>query len=991
MRFSLIFATTMFLAQALNSLKYFECNGDRQVLAKVLKNPEKLAKTLLRIEFLTACRRNKVSPRFIDDAMKPIGKIFGDRHSVISKCKKLSSALLNEAISEAFKTKAFLIRQRDRLDSAVADFLTENRLAQVRETCERVFDATIRENRPRLLKKFYVLLNRTASIPNDEDEVRGCNKTAVPKQQSKLNNLSSLELGDTTVKLLSKGPNFALTQQISSDVVLEAEKGVERLAYGKRWKDAITGWRLPIITRTGSFGTDTENGPSGPASVNTGRAEDGPSARAPAPPAPKTAGATGNEETSTGTETSRRGTSGDRGPTIVAAGTGTMDVDTGEAAAAAATTAQRTSRPLGLSFRFSDTDTRFPPPSSVEVERKLKKLKDEVIKTYKNHKVVKNNVSEDERQFLSTLKKNDDVVIKQSDKCKGFVIMNKSAYLDKAQDILGDRNNYETVDKNPVPKVEAQTKRIFKSVSKNKLPESVIKELTPNHSRTPVFYGLPKDHKPSVPLRPVISGCDGPTRKTSCLLERILKQLLKFVPTHLWNTRDFLERMNSHKEKHGIPEGAIFFSIDVINLYGSIPVGEAIISVMEKLKTHLHEVDTFGLTLDDIQALLTQCLNENVFSFGNQHYRQKLGIAMGNPCAPPIAILFLDKLERQTLENISKKPKFLVRYIDDYAGLWIHGEKALLEFLAHMNTVHDTVKFTIEHSGQGQGVPFLDTLVTIEAHGDRTTIETELYIKPTNSGIILHYHSAHPTQTKHNMARNQFDRALRNSSSASKEENSIGKIWALLAENGYPRHIISRLLEEARRGRRQTTAHKNDVHSDGFLCLPYIDEQLLCKIKSKVKKSGLDVKIAWQNKEKLKNLLVRSSLCKPKCPGGPRCHTCKTGFMGDCTVKNVVYEIRCDICKEMNKEGIYIGETKRPLRLRFNEHVRDMLNKTQDSPMGDHFREHHGEVTHGSSIPLKIKVLYKSKDHPDRKIVESLIIRKNRPQLNSNVSSWPIL
>ena len=210
-------------------------------------------------------------------------------------------------------------------------------------------------------------------------------------------------------------------------------------------------------------------------------------------------------------------------------------------------------------------------------------------------------------------------------------------------------------------------------------------------------------------------------------------------------------------------------------------------------------------------------------------------------------------------------------------------------------------------------------------------------------------------------------------------------------ENGHPRHIISRLLEEARRGRRQTTAHKNDVQSDGFLCLPYIDEQLLCKIKSKVKKSGLDVKIAWQNKEKLKNLLVRSSLCKPKCPGGPRCHTCKTGFMGDCTVKNVVYEIRCDICKEMNKEGIYIGETKRPLRLRFNEHVRDMLNKTQDSPMGDHFREHHGEVTHGSSIPLKIKVLYKSKDHPDRKIVESLIIRKNRPQLNSNVSSWPIL
>ena len=62
----------MFLAIALRSIKNLEQNVDRQqVLAKALKNPEKLAKTLLRIEFLTACRRNKVSPRFIEDALRP--------------------------------------------------------------------------------------------------------------------------------------------------------------------------------------------------------------------------------------------------------------------------------------------------------------------------------------------------------------------------------------------------------------------------------------------------------------------------------------------------------------------------------------------------------------------------------------------------------------------------------------------------------------------------------------------------------------------------------------------------------------------------------------------------------------------------------------------------------------------------------------------------------------------------------------------------------
>ena len=64
-----------------------------------------------------------------------------------------------------------------------------------------------------------------------------------------------------------------------------------------------------------------------------------------------------------------------------------------------------------------------------------------------------------------------------------------------------------------------------------------------------------------------------------------------------------------------------------------------------------------------------------------------------------------------------------------------------------------------------------------------------------------------------------------------------------------------------------------------------------------------------------------------------------------------MYQIRCGICGGDGRDGMYIGETKRPLRLRFNEHVRDMLNGTQDTPMGDHFRERHNGsvIPHGSS------------------------------------------
>ena len=328
-----------------------------------------------------------------------------------------------------------------------------------------------------------------------------------------------------------------------------------------------------------------------------------------------------------------------------------------------------------------------------------------------------------------------------------------------------------------------------------------------------------------------------------------MKQLLRFVPTHLWDTKDFLNRVSAYSEQEGLQDDSIFFSIDVVNLYGSIPVNEAIDAVRATLEEHEGDIDTFGLSKDDISGLFSQSLGDNVFSFQNAYYRQKLGLAMGNPCAPPLAILFLDQFETKALAASPLKPAFLARYIDDYAGIWTHGLQALKNFLTFMNRQHPNLSFTMEHSGEGQGVPFLDTFVTIERHDNTTKLETELHIKPTNSGIILHSTSAHPKSTKHNIIRNMFHRAYNNSSNAQREDSSINKIWTLLLENGYPPRILKRLLREVQRSRanrgRGDTGQRGRVGkgrrrkddkdgldtAEGFLTLPYIDEELLQKVK----------------------------------------------------------------------------------------------------------------------------------------------------------------
>lgn len=43
--------------------------------------------------------------------------------------------------------------------------------------------------------------------------------------------------------------------------------------------------------------------------------------------------------------------------------------------------------------------------------------------------------------------------------------------------------------------------------TKKTSPETLLKNLTPAHSRTPAIYGLLKDHKPNVPHRPIVSEC----------------------------------------------------------------------------------------------------------------------------------------------------------------------------------------------------------------------------------------------------------------------------------------------------------------------------------------------------------------------------------------------------------------------------------------------------------------------------------------------------
>jgi len=146
------------------------------------------------------------------------------------------------------------------------------------------------------------------------------------------------------------------------------------------------------------------------------------------------------------------------------------------------------------------------------------------------------------------------------------------------------------------------------------------------------------------------------------------------------------------------------------------------------------------------------------------------------------------------------------------------------------------------------------------------------------------------------------------------------------------------------------------------------------------------MRVAWTNQQTLRKTLVRSALEPTPCPSGHRrCHACHAGLQQVCHTKNVVYELECGLCGEK-----YVGETKRPVRLRYNEHLRDGSNKTLDTPIGDHFSTRHPEQNATDTI-LQAKIIRRCTDEADRKQAESITIRDTTPSLNTYTASWPLL
>ena len=116
-----------------------------------------------------------------------------------------------------------------------------------------------------------------------------------------------------------------------------------------------------------------------------------------------------------------------------------------------------------------------------------------------------------EREAIRSLKNDNDLFMIKADKGNATVLVNREDYVGRMDELLKGED-YVRIRRKPTSVLEKKVKDALSKIEKNGiLPISLKKRLTPQESKCPQMYGLPKVYKLGIPLRPNVSAIGSPT------------------------------------------------------------------------------------------------------------------------------------------------------------------------------------------------------------------------------------------------------------------------------------------------------------------------------------------------------------------------------------------------------------------------------------------------------------------------------------------------
>lgn len=381
---------------------------------------------------------------------------------------------------------------------------------------------------------------------------------------------------------------------------------------------------------------------------------------------------------------------------------------------------------------------------------------------------------------------------------------------------------------------------------------------------------------------------------------------------------------------------------------------------------------------------------------------------MGTRVAPTFANIFMADFERKHVYSHPLQPDLRLRFIDDIFMIWNHGAEALDCFTEHLNRAHPTIHFTVESSTSK--VHFLDVWIIKDDKG----IHTDLFVKPTDSNMTLHYDSAHPRHCREGIPYGQFLRLRRICTHTETFlQRALVKTKQFL-DRGYPKTLLKKeLIRATLRDRSElltptsTPPSPEQLHQQILVTTFHPSfKGLRPLVNSNWDVLGGSHKTSYLHHKRLvaglrkppniNDLLVRARTDfhpqQPTAhnqPGGRTYNICSTNncrycarldtsgriistttgrsyitrMNVSCKSSNLIYCIHCTRCGSQ-----YVGQTERKLMARLCEHFAKVTHSKLETDMGRHFCKH----PHQGIDDMKIHVLDFIKCHPQSATAEHL-------------------
>ena len=446
--------------------------------------------------------------------------------------------------------------------------------------------------------------------------------------------------------------------------------------------------------------------------------------------------------------------------------------------------------------------------------------------------------------------------------------MNKTDYHQKCLELLNDDTTYKKLNSDPTNKYIRNITSVIKPLKDSgAITPSIYKRIYPTTTESPKLYGLPKIHKPAVPLRPIVSSRGSITYNLAKLVAQILSPLQGKTPHYIKNSKDLIDKLSNYT----LTPDEKLVSYDVSALFANVPIEGSLEVIKKKLEadTDLHL--RTSLNADQVTSLLKVCLTTTYFRYNNEYYIQTDGAAMGSPVSPIVANLYMEDFEEQALSSFPDPPRFWGRYVDDTMVIIKTAHIEL--FTQHINNISPKIKFTIE-TEESSRIPMLDTLIIRKEDG---SLKFQVYRKKTHTDHYLQFNSHQPLEHKLGVIRTLTHRANTHVTEDEDKEEELNHIKKVLSISGYTKWAWELP------GNKKISPHpakSNHQKHLGHVTIPYLQgiSEAICR---KLRKAGITAHTRPHTS-------LRSLLChlKDKEPGCSRC--------------GVIYQIDCGDCETIH-------------------------------------------------------------------------------------------